>query len=76
MKKIRDFLGNRKKDALNRVVDSPALVMQVFYFFLFLFPSGFFFRMRQHETIFIMRCKVFMIADILVSHGSCYEVLA
>ena len=32
--------------------------------------------MRPHETIFFMRCNVFMFADILVSHGSCYEVLA
>ena len=75
MKKIRDFLGNRKKDALNRVEDSPALVMQVFYFFLFI-PKWIFFLMRPHETIFFMRCNVFMFADILVSHGSCYEVLA
>ena len=76
MKKIRDFLGNREKDALNGVVDPPALVMHVFYFFLFLIASGIFFLMRQHEAIFTMPCNVFMIADISVSHGSCYEVLA
>ena len=43
MKKIRDFLGNRKKDALNQVVDSPALVMQVFYFFFFFYSQVDFF---------------------------------
>ena len=42
MKKILDFLGSRKKDTLNQVVGSPALVMQVFYFFLFYSQVDFF----------------------------------
>ena len=76
MKKIRNFLGNREKDTLKRDVSSPALVMHVFYFFLFLIASGIIFLMRQHEAIFTMPCNIFMIANISVSHGSCYKVLA